>query len=305
MANCEKCWVNQATFSHSSEWKPALLHASLVLLVVLGLFYYWFAVADRYVIFLYNHMGATPFDDMTRSRYWMSGLVASGVVMVLYTGVNWFLGRIAGLRYRSYCPPAWWRVWLLSVMPLAIGIPAVTMMFNQPTLPPVIAMMCVVSTVTGLALALMPSSRAAQRPSELGWLTFYGMGFMPILLLLRAIELPGRGLTSAPRAILFAIGGSLAGVAWLVILTWLRVLLKKPPLKPGNLLVAGLCLSYLLMPLAHHLVFVPPSYRYISTSSNFFAFNLGIQLISLAVAAALAIGITRFHRHLQHHDTGG
>ena len=44
--------------------------------------YYWFAVANRYVIFLHAHLDATPFDDVTRSRYWIAGLVASGIVMV-------------------------------------------------------------------------------------------------------------------------------------------------------------------------------------------------------------------------------
>jgi len=42
--------------------KPALLHAVPISLFVLGLFYYWFDVADRYAIFLYGHLGATPFD---------------------------------------------------------------------------------------------------------------------------------------------------------------------------------------------------------------------------------------------------
>lgn len=63
------------------EWKAALLHAVPICLFILGLFYHWFAVADRYAVFLYEHLGATPFDDVTSSRYWMSGLVASGAVV--------------------------------------------------------------------------------------------------------------------------------------------------------------------------------------------------------------------------------
>ena len=58
-------------------------HALPISLFILGLFCYWFAMADRYVTFLYGHLGAIPFDDVTNSRYWMAGLVASGAVMVV------------------------------------------------------------------------------------------------------------------------------------------------------------------------------------------------------------------------------
>jgi hypothetical protein len=32
--------------------------AGLVISLMLGLFYYWFAIANRYVVFLYEHLGA-------------------------------------------------------------------------------------------------------------------------------------------------------------------------------------------------------------------------------------------------------
>ncbi len=283
----------------SSKWMPAFLHAVPISLFILGLFYYWFAVADRYVIFLYNHLDATPFDRLTSARYWMSGLVASGAVMVLYAIANWFLGRLAGLRYRVYTPPKWRQTWLLCVIPLIVGILAITMTRNQPRLPLSNAVSCVAATLAGLALALMPGSLAAQRPSELGWLALYGMGLVPGLLFLRAVELPERGLVSAPGAFVFAVGGVCAGAVWLAILTWLRVSRQKSWVGPGELLAAGLGLSYVLMPLAHHVLFVPPDYRYISTSSNFFAFNPGVQLVSFVVTAALAVGVARLQRRLQ------
>jgi len=151
----------------------------------------------------------------------------------------------------------------------------------------------VVVTLIGLALALAPGAWAAQRPLDLGWLVFDGVGLMPSLLLLRAIELPGRGLVSVPIACLAAFGGTFAGVAWLGIMTGLRLWRRKSLPGAGALFVAGVCLSYLLMPLVHHLLFAPPEYRYISTSSNFFAFNVGVQFLIFFVAAVLAIGIAR------------
>jgi hypothetical protein len=276
--------------------KPALLHAVPIVLFVLGLFTYWFAVADRYAIFLYGHLGATPFDEVTSSRYWMSGLVAAGFVMVGYTAANWLLGRMAVLRHLDYFLPAWWRVWILCAPPLVIGIPVITMTVNWPTLPLPNATACVVATLIGLALALVPGSLAAQRPSDLGWLVLDGMGMMPTLLLLRAIELPGRGLVSSRTAYLAAFGGTFMGVAWLGVMTGLRAWRHKSPPKATTLFVAGLCLSYVLMPLVHHLVFTPSSYRYISTASNFFPRSIGVQLMAFLVAAALAIGITQLRR---------
>lgn len=274
-------------------WKPAFVYAVPISLFVLGLFYYWYAVADRYAIFLYGHLSATPFDETTSGRYWMAGLVACGAVMSLYTITTWLLGRLATLRRQDYSPPTWWHIWLLCASPLIIGIPLITMTFNRPTLPFSYAMACLAATLIGLAFALTPGSLAAQRPTDLGWLALDGLGLMPILLLLRAVELPGRGLIAVSTAYFAAMGGIFAGAIWLGIITVLRIWRHRSWPAASTLLAAGLCLSYLQMPLVHHLFFTPPDYRYISTSSNFFAFNPGIQLMVFLVAGILAIGFTR------------
>jgi len=83
-----------------------ILYAALVVLFMLSLYYYWFALANRHTIFLYDHLGATPFDSRTVGRYSMTGTVAAGAVMVMYLFVNWLAGRISGLKYRIYRPPA-------------------------------------------------------------------------------------------------------------------------------------------------------------------------------------------------------
>ena len=90
----------RSLFVADEGWGPVLAAAVPISLFVLGLFYHWFAVADRYAIFLYGHSArgiplAQSSDAMTRSRYWMAGLVAAGAVMVIYTAFNWILGRIA------------------------------------------------------------------------------------------------------------------------------------------------------------------------------------------------------------------
>jgi len=273
----------------------ATLWAAPISLFLLGLFYYWFAVADRYAVFLYGHATvgiplARPFDEMTSSRYWMSGLVAAGAVAVFYTALNWALGRIAAGFKHDYDPPEWWAVWTLCAVPLIVGIPAMTMTLNSPTLPPGLAGACAVATLAGLALALMPCAWAARRPRDLLWLAFDGVGLMPALLLLRAVELPGRGVSvSVATARVFAVGGILAGIVWLGMMTVLRTWRHTPLPGAGLLLVAGLSETYLLLPLAHHLLATPPAYRYISTASNFFAFNFGLQIFAFGVATGLAV----------------
>jgi hypothetical protein len=267
--------------------------------LVLALYYYWFAIADRYAIFLYNHLGATPFDEVTRSRYWMAGLVAAGVVLVLYTAANWLLGRIN----RNYSPPAWWMVWFLGAPFLIAGIPLITMRLNQPVLPLSLALASLAAALIGLAMALAPGALAAQAPARLAWLVVDGAGLVPVLLLLWAVELPGRGLISVP-AMLAVVGSSiLAGIAWLLLATWpgSRYRGSWPP--AWAVFLAGCCLSYLVMPLVHHLLFVPAAWRYISTARNFFALNPLVQLITLLVAAAMSVGISMLRRKL-HPRTG-
>lgn len=278
---------------------PAWRHALTVSGLVVALFYYWFAVADRYNIFLYNHLGATPFDERTRSRYWMTGLVAAGAVLAGYTIVHWFLGRWAGVCYRQYQPPVWWRVWLCCILPTASGILLITMTQNRPTLPLSLALACVTATLAGLALALWPGQLAAQRPGELGWLLLFGLGLTPALLSLRVVELPARGLSSPAHAYLAVGGSNLVGLLWLVGLTWLRVRLGKPPMRAGALLAVGLALSYLWAPLAHYLLLTPPAYRYITAATNVFAFDWRVQVLVVVVAALWALGVECGHGGLK------
>ena len=46
------------------------------------------------------------------------------------------------------------------------------------------------------------------------------------------------------------------------------------------------------MPVIHYWVATPPAFRYISTASNFFAFDSGVQALTLGVALSLSAGVT-------------
>jgi hypothetical protein len=287
-------------------WRRALVHAMAVSLLVLGLFYYWFAIADRFFVFLYYHdMGpvvpdTSPFSPVTSSRYWMAGLVASGVVLVLYVMINWLLGRLAA----SYRTPAWWRVWLLSAVPLLVGIPAITMTVNQPTLPLSNAAQATLATLAGLSLALLPGERAAKHPGELVWLAFDGWGLMLVLTALVGVQNLPRWLASGGVWwVLMLAGTVLAGVVWLLAVTVLhaqfsaRSGVRAPVPRATTVLLAGASVTYLLMPLVHHL-FGTNGYLYITNSNNFFADNIALQIAVWLVAAGLVWAITRVREAL-------
>lgn len=271
----------------------ALLHATPITVFMLALFYHWFGIADRYAVFLYNHTihgPSGPFDEVTVGRYWMSGLVASGIVKVLYIAANWGLARL-WLDYRA---PAWWRVWLACAVPLGVGIPFITMNVNSPTMPASIAASILIATVSGLMMALVPGAFAAHKPQELVWTAVYGLGLVPPLLLIRAVELPSRGITiSVFLANAFEIGSIIFGVLWLGAMGIARARFRQPAPSARAIFLAALGWSYLFLPLVHHLFSTPTQYRYITTASNFFALDLGLQLLTFLIVAGLVIGAAR------------
>ncbi len=162
-----------------TAWRQPLVEAVCISAFILGLFSFWYALADRYAVFLYGHVAspgdpqAQPFDEMTASRYWVCGLVACGAVLVLYAAANWVLAQEAHRRRKRFVPSAWWRVWVLSAIPLGIGIPAITMCVSAPTLPLGLAMACVVATWAGLAIALLPG-RVVSLDMPTAWLWTLG-----------------------------------------------------------------------------------------------------------------------------------
>ena len=276
--------------------------AAIVSTIVLALFYDWFAIADRYAVFLYGHVAvnitpAQPFDELTASRYWMAGLIAAGFVAVgnVLIFLSW---RLVAMRSRTHFEaPSWWRTWLLCVPVVGIGVPAITLTVNTPTLPWPLALACAASALAGTALALAAGEWAGRRPRQLLWTLADGLGLVPALQLIRAIELPGRGLSISWGSIVMIIAiGLLVGAAWLWMLSWLRRRLKVSD--PGSLplLMAGFGWSYLALPVAHYLFATPPAFRYITAASNFFAFEPGVQALAFAIAIGMSVATSHLRR---------
>ena len=279
----------------TNDWKPTPAEAALAAALsalLLGLYTYWFAVADRYYVFLYNHLGAQPFDAVTQGRYWMTGLVAGGLAAVGYGIVNWYLARLAALRRARWQPPAWQHLWAWCAFPVGAGIFIITTTCNQPVLPPVLAAQVVLAAEASLALALYLGTQSAQALGKLAAMLGAGLGLVPTLMFLRAVELPARGVHMPVNPYLLAAASVAGGGLWLAVALGLARW-RGLRLSFSDILAGGAGWSYLLLPLAHFALFTPPQYRYISAASNFFAFDGRVQAVSLGLAIGLAWLTTR------------
>lgn len=288
------------TATPRAAWPAAVLHGLPIALVVLALFYYWFAVADRYTTFLYYHdMGplvpdTSPFSAATRSRYWMCGLVAGGVVTVLYAATTWLLGRLR----TAYRPPAWWRVWGIAAVPVAVAVPLITMTANEPTLPAPLAAQVTVVALVGVGLAAAPDALAAERPGELVLLSLDGAAMAGLILGVSMLErvgwAMGRGLVYSILILALGVVGAAALLGGVTALRGWRHLGVPDALQ---MFVAGLCVAYLLTPLAHHILFTD-GYYYIPTADNYFSWRWEFQILAWLAAAGVALGLTRLRRWL-------
>ena len=268
--------------------RRAWLYALAVMLFVLFLFYHWFAVADRYAIFLYGHLTATPFDSTTRSRYWMAGLVAAGMLFGVYVLLHWLVALVTVRHPLRLAPPRWWQVWSLCALPTAAGIVYITTQFNWPTLPVSLALTCAVITLAGLALALAAATWFVQHPGNALWLAWISVGLVAVLVLVRVVELPARGIVEASLAYGVATGSVIFGVLWTML--WLHLYARRDKQVPPvwHLLLASMTCAYLILPVVHHWLFTPAAFRYISTATNFFAQLPGIQLLTFGAALLVA-----------------
>lgn len=269
--------INAAQTSQSTismvKGRTAFRYALPIILFLLALYTYWFAVADRYRVFLYYHdMGplvpdTAPFSAVTGSRYWMAGLVAAGAVMVLYAGANWLAGR----WWAGYRPPTWWQVWGWCAAPLLVGVPWITMTVNMPTLPLLNALQTTAVLLVGLAFALLPGTVAATNPIDLLWFTADGVGLM--LMFSGGAALTEAGQWIARGRVIYIWFAFLLiglGLGWLLLMTVAYRWRRRSAPSLTALLCAGVRVAYLLVPLVHYVGFTD-GYYYITDAANFFA----------------------------------
>lgn len=285
-------------------WWREVIAALPVLALVIYLYYTWFAVSNRYTMFLYFHdVGArfdtAPFGWMTVGRYWMTALVAGGAVLIPYSAVNFVLGVLLK-RYRA---PVWWRVWALCAVPLLIIVPMIVMTVNDPVLPLHHAARVTVTLLIALALAVYLGELAAEHPLGFVLLLVDGIGLACLIFALRAVPgFPGALQRGKTASVLLFTGIIAAGYIVLIVVSAIYVLRRRLTLPAvGSLLVVGVNVHYLILPLFHHLFWCtdtgswtdPDYFNYIPAAGNYFVYNIPIQVFVWFEVVVIVYGLTR------------
>ena len=252
---------------------------------MIALYLYWFGFANRHLVFLYEHdMGGpdtSPFSAVTSSRYWMTGFVAGGIMLLAALLLGW---RRVRLDWRSS--------WLGLALPLLIAIPIITMTVNSPRLPPGLAAATATVAALAMGVALWPLTLVDWEREDRFLLFLDGLilgGFLFGLTILQAsFNRSGIGATILLGSLIL-IGAALAAVAPIA-LHWWR---DREVASPVNLVAATFSLGYLAANLAHYLIFAN-GYFYISSSGNYFAPSWLWQLIVWFLFGGIAVLYSRW-----------
>jgi len=272
---------------------PYLCHFVLTSGVVLFLYSLWFLVLDRRFVFLYGHLHSTPFDFRTASRYWMTGLVANGVVLIAYTIVNLVIKKVR----RDYQLPDWKVIWkyvcLILILPLFIILTFV----GKPPTPALLSFWILVVLFAGLRLVLYASNFIVSNFRRSVWAFFDGLALLPILQLLPLSVDYGLRKSSPPVIVIVPLVTILIDLLWFWIMTLLYKRFKQPFTFSLNIFLSGLVSSYLLLPLLHYINSRPGHIRYISDSANFFANEIWLQVTTFLVVVAVLWLVGRWRKN--------
>jgi hypothetical protein len=255
------------------------------------LYYYWFQVADRGIVFLYGHMGAEPFDQVTTSRYWMTGLIACGILFLVYTLALFLTKKI----HSAYRIPDWRVVAAVISACAVIVVPACTLIGTEPHLPYVLVGITAAVLILGIWIGIYLSHRVLTKPGQMMWVGIESWGVVPPLLLIHAIEIPSMN-PAVSGPFIYALAGMsiVFQIGWLSITCYERRVKKLPKPNWSHIYLTGLFISYTILPLVHYLCMTPLEIKYITTAQNFFSLNLPLQAAVFLIPAGITWGIVRY-----------
>jgi hypothetical protein len=271
-----------------------ILYTLPICLIILSLFYYWFAIADRSEVFLYYHnMGSrvpdtSPFSFVTASRYWMSGLVTSGFVLLIYFPVNFILFR----GFKNYSPPSWKNISLISFPILVAGTFVITMTVNQPTPPFSHALKVTLATLAGLGIVLKTAELAGKKVLNLILYAADGFAIGFIMLttsgwLSNLNYLPGWRITF----ILITYGVCL----FILVISAIIYVWRKIESSPNLIFITALTIAYPFGTVFHYLVGTDGHF-YITNSDNFFTKNIFLQIFVWIVGYLITLFLCRLRK---------
>jgi hypothetical protein len=250
--------------------KVEILISIFVTIISLGAYYYIFGYADRKIIFLYEHLGLTPFDRMTTGRYWMTGLVLSGFLTILYLLTQLllkFTKKQEGISWRNIIK--------LIMIPLITGGILIIMTLGEPKLTFLIAISSVLALSIGIAVGFSVVDDLIKDIRKAIINLLFGFGLVPFLLLFRVLELPEKGIISMNISLLVIAITIVVGFFWL--LMFYRIFKYNMP-RLINVIKGTIVIGYIGLPVIHYLIATPKGIPYITSSDNFFADSIILRI---------------------------
>lgn len=250
--------------------RKEIIISVFTVVISLGIYYYLFGCADRKIVFLYEHLGFTPFDKTTTGRYWMTGLVVSGCLTTIY-----LLTRLIVRLKIKPVKIAWKSIVKFSVIPLTIGVVLITMTLGEPKMPFLIAISSALALAIGIALGFSVVDDLVKDYKSTFIYLIFGSGLVPFLLFFRILELPQKGVLAMDISVLVIVFSILGGFFWLLI----SYRIFKPN-RPGrlNVIKGTLAIGYVGLPFLHYLIATPKGIPYITSANNFFPDNMILRV---------------------------
>lgn len=257
-----------------------IIIAILIILISLGVYTYLFIYADRKVVFLYSHLGSTPFDACTSGRYWMTGFVLSGFLTIFYLIIKLIIKLLSAKDH-----PRWKTIVKISFLPLLLGILIITMDVGEPKLTFSLSISSAATLIIGLIIGFSIVDDLLNHFKSTKNYLIAGLGLVPFLMLFRTLELPDKGILSWGTSITLTIISIVGGLLWLSFARLLTENDKSPLIK---VLTGTLAITYLGFPVLHYLVATPEGIPYITASGNIFAEGMVLRITTWILLILLA-----------------
>ncbi len=263
-----------------------ILISILITITSIIAYLYAFIIANRNNIFLYEHLGSTPFDQTTTGRYWMFGFVVAGFICVAFFII---LTILSILKKRIKID--WISVAKYITIPLLISVIIIVTEFGEPRLTYSIAISTSFTLIFALLIGLSFINDLTTK-----WLTtvkhlIIGLGIIPFAIFFRALELPDKGILSMNSAILISTLTFVFGIVWVIIAKWI---FRNQEISTMLILKAIIVITCIGLPVLHHLMTIVEGHPYYITSSdNIFADNIFLRLANWALIIIVISGINR------------
>jgi hypothetical protein len=253
----------------------------VITIISLGVYVYLFGYADRKIVFLYEHLGLTPFDSMTIGRYWMAGFVLSGFLTILY-----LIYKLTARYLIKSKDISWIEIVKYSCIPLIIGVIIIITNLGAPRLTFIIAVSSALALIIGIMIGFsVADDLIAEVKSTLIYLIF-GLGLVPLLLLFRVLELPGKGIVALNVAILVSVLTIVFGFSWLLIS---HRIFRQNTTGSVNIIKGTLLIGYLGLPVLHYIAATPKGIPYITSADNFFAESMILRLTNWIILILMVL----------------